>query len=101
MQLSLQSITRKETDIWQASLDFGGNIYHIWACCSDPFTKQPKVANFGWKLKQEKQQDLGCTVCCSVTWAFGLADLMVLEEFVTEMFYEASKEVAQHSPFGC
>lgn len=60
-----------------------------------------KVANFGWKLKQEKQQIWVALCAALLLGPLDSADLMLLEEFVTEMFYKASKEVAQHSPFGC
>lgn len=32
---------KRHNTVW-ASLDFGGNIYLIWACYSDALTKQPE-----------------------------------------------------------
>lgn len=73
--------TKKETNTWWTPLDLGGNTYHVWPCCSNPFTDLPvrlPVLSGIWSKKSLSNK----------------------YESVVQMFYEASIEASWHRLLG-
>lgn len=61
---------KKRHNAWWTSLNFEGNIYHIWLCCSDLFTRNLVRLHF-WvnpRTRNSFSAGPGCSGSWSATW---------------------------------